>query len=71
MSQNQLTESLEAFAEQIFIFLSLLAIQRRLNCDEVYVLERASKVMGLLHPDANIPLFRHVATPLAPRTISI
>ena len=61
MSQNQREEqyeALELFAEQIFIFLSLLAIQRRLSCDEVWVLERASTVMSLLQPDADVPLFR-------------
>jgi hypothetical protein len=58
MSQNLLTEALETFAEQTYIFLSLVALQRRLNCDELYVLEQASKVMSLLQPDADVPLFR-------------
>jgi hypothetical protein len=59
--QDDHYEALELFAEQVFIFLSLLAIQRRLSCDELYVLERASKVMALVHPARDVPLHRHSA----------
>jgi hypothetical protein len=54
-------DALELFAEQIFIFLSLLALQRRLNCDETYILERASAVMSRVHPGADVPLLRRGA----------
>jgi len=57
--QDDHFETLETFAETTYIFLSLLALQRRLSCDELYVLERAVKVMTLIRPDANVPLFQH------------
>jgi hypothetical protein len=56
--QDDHYDVLELFAEQVYIFLSLMALQRRLNCDELWVLERASKVMSLLQPDAHVPLFQ-------------
>jgi hypothetical protein len=58
-SRDDKYDVLELFAEEVYIFLSLLAIQRRLGCDELWVFERAVKVMALIRPDANVPLFRH------------
>jgi hypothetical protein len=51
-------DELELFAEQVYIVLTLIALQRRLNCDETYILERAVKVMAQVRPDADVPLFR-------------
>jgi hypothetical protein len=58
-SRDDKCDVLELFAEEVYIFLSLLAIQRRLGCDELWIFERAVKVMALIRPDANVPSFRH------------
>jgi hypothetical protein len=60
--QDNHYEHLELFAEQTYIFFTLLAIQRRLNCDELHVLERASNVMRKVHPGHDVPLFQHSAS---------
>ena len=45
-------DTLETFAEQTYIFLMLNAIQRRLMQDEVWILDRAERVMAQIHPES-------------------
>jgi len=59
--QDDHFEALELFAEQVFIFLSLLANQRRLNCDELWVLERAVTVMAQVRSDGGVPVLQSIA----------
>jgi hypothetical protein len=42
--QDDLWDALATFADTTFIFLQLVAKQRRLNGDELYLLDRATKV---------------------------
>lgn len=42
--QDDLFDKLETFAETTYIYLVLAALQRRLNPDEIYLLERAAQV---------------------------
>jgi hypothetical protein len=50
--QDDNYEALELLAEQIFIFLTLKAIQTRLSTDETWILERAAKVAALIQAPA-------------------
>jgi hypothetical protein len=55
-------DTLELFAEQVFIFLSLNALQRRLSADEVWVLDRAAKVSALIHPENGGRVHLHIVS---------
>jgi hypothetical protein len=46
--QDDIFDALETFAETCYIFLVLLARQKTLNPDELYLLDRAAKVAALL-----------------------
>ena len=46
--QDDYFDALETFAETTYVFLVLLALQRRLSTDEVYILERASNLQARL-----------------------
>lgn len=59
--QDDNYEALETFAEQVYVFLTLLALQRRLNCDEMWVLEHAALVTAQVHPESGVPRLRHIA----------
>jgi hypothetical protein len=45
---DDLFHDLATFAETTYVFLVLLACQRRLNTDEVYLLDRAAKAAAVL-----------------------
>jgi hypothetical protein len=49
-AQDDIFDELATFAEQTYIFLVLLSRQRKLNPDEVYILDRAVAVACKLHP---------------------
>jgi hypothetical protein len=59
--QDDNYEALETAVEKISIFLNLLALQKRLNCDELWILERVVKVLALVHPDDGVPELRSAA----------
>jgi hypothetical protein len=46
--QDDTYNDLATFAETSYIFLTLLSLQRRLNYDELYLLERATKAAAKL-----------------------
>jgi hypothetical protein len=46
--QDDLWDQLATFAETTYIFLALVAQKRRLNTDEIYLLDRAAKAAGRL-----------------------
>jgi hypothetical protein len=43
--QDDIFDNLQLFAEKTYIYLTLCAKQRRLNQDELYILEQASKAL--------------------------
>jgi hypothetical protein len=59
--QDDHFEALELALEKIYIFLSLLALQKRLNCDEMYILEIVAPAMAQVHPGRDVPLHRRDA----------
>jgi hypothetical protein len=46
--QDDLWDQLATFAETTYIFLVLVALQRRLTGDELYLLDRAAKAASQL-----------------------
>ena len=49
--QDDNYEFLELFAEQVYIFLVLKALQSGLSPDEAWILDHASRVAALVHPE--------------------
>lgn len=45
--QDDNYDALELFAEQSFIFLTLVALKRKLNTDEFWLLDRAARAASL------------------------
>jgi hypothetical protein len=45
--QDDNYDALELFAEQSFVFLTLVALKRNLNTDEVWLLEKAARTASL------------------------
>ena len=59
--QDDHFDALETVVEKSSVFLNLLAIQRRLNCDELYILENVVKVLAVVHPETYAPAPQRVA----------
>jgi hypothetical protein len=61
MSQSQQDdncEALETVVEQVSVFLTLNALQRKLTQEETWVLERVSRVLAQVHPARDVPALR-------------